>query len=271
MTTAMRLAKLEAALSPTELVLRWLDEAHAYDDLGSYTASLLDADPSTFPMDRLAREARASATERSRGRPRSEADRAVRAAIIAGVFRVQLVLRINVVASDFVDREILVHAALSAYLGLAVEDSASPTRDSALLGVVRCRDLLLGRVAELHALETARGRVEARFLDGAPALFPAGRRAWEEQRTQSETMAVIALRLAELDGYDPPPPDDAAAVEARVAELVADHVEPARSTAYDELGDGRRAVAVATRWLRPKLAGHPQVATNSADRSAPTP
>jgi hypothetical protein len=67
-------------------------------------------------------------------------------------------------------------------------------------------------------------------------------------------MAVIALRLAELDRFDPPPPDDPAAVEARVAQLVADHVEPARSTAYNELGDGRRAVIVATRWLRPKLA-----------------
>ena len=210
-------------------------------------------------MDRLAREAKASATERTRGRPRAEADRAVRAAIIAAVFRVQLVLRINVLAQDFVDREILVQAALSAYLGLAVESSASPARDRAPIRVVRCRDLLLGRVTELHAIEAARGQVEARFLDGVPALFPAGQRAWAEQRTQTETMAVLALRLAELDGFDPPPPDDAAAVEARVEQLVADHVEPARSTAYNELGDGRRAVAVATRWLRPQLTAGPLV------------
>src|SRR3970282_1887608 len=63
-TVATRLARVEASLSPTELVVRWLAEAHAYDDLGSYSAALLDADPSTLPMDRLAREARASATER---------------------------------------------------------------------------------------------------------------------------------------------------------------------------------------------------------------
>jgi len=253
-TVASRLARVEASLSPTELVVRWLAEAHAYDDLGSYSAALLDADPSTLPMDRLARETKASATERSGGRPRAEAERAVRAAIIAAVFRVQLVLRINVIAEAFVECEVLVQAALSAYLALTVEGTASPARDRALPRVVRCRDLLLGRVTELHAMETARDRVEARFLDGAPALWPAGQRAWDEQRTQSETMAVIALRLAELDGYDPPPPDDGAAVDARVAQLVADHVEPARSTAYNELGDGRRAVAVATRWLRPQLA-----------------
>jgi hypothetical protein len=43
------------------------------------------------------------------------------------------------------------------------------------------------------------------------------------------------------------------AFEARVAQLVADHVEPARSKAYDELGDGHRALGIAVRWLRPKL------------------
>jgi len=268
-TVASRLARVEASLTPTELVVRWLAEAHAYDDLGSYSAALLDADPSTYPMDRLAREARASATERTRGRPRAEADRAVGAAIVAAVFRVQLVLRINVLASDFVDREVLVQGALSAYIALAVEGSASPARDRAPIGVARCRDLLLGRVMELHALEAARGRVEARFLDGAPALFPAGRRAWDEQRTQSETMAVLALRLAELDGYLPPP-DDVAAVEARVAQLAADQVEPARSTAYNELGDGRRAVAVATRWLRPKLAAGAPVSAGPIGEIATT-
>jgi hypothetical protein len=252
-TVASRLAAVESQLSPTELVLRWLAEAHAYDDLGSYSGSLLDADPSTYPMDRLVREARASATERTRGRPRAKAERAVRAAIVAAVFRVQLVLRINVLAEAFLDREILVQAALSAYLALTIEGTASRDRDRAVLGVVRCRDLLLGRATELPALETARGRVEARYLDGAPALFPAGRRRWDEQRNQSETMAVLALRLAELDGYDPPVPEEAAAVEGRVEQLVADHVEPARSTAYNELGDGRRSAIISARWVRARL------------------
>ncbi len=78
MSAGRRLDALEAALSPAELVLRWLAEAHAYDDFGSYFRALLDVDPADFPMDRLAREARESAKQRSRGRPRAEADRAVR-------------------------------------------------------------------------------------------------------------------------------------------------------------------------------------------------
>ena len=47
--------------------------------------------------------------------------------------------------------------------------------------------------------------------------------------------------------------DHGGAFEARVATLRSDLVEPARSTAYDELGDSRRAATIAMRWLAPKL------------------
>jgi hypothetical protein len=58
---------------------------------------------------------------------------------------------------------------------------------------------------------------------------------------------MIAIRLAEFDGAEPPTDDDAVAVKARVAQFVADHVEPARLKAYDELGGGRRALNIAVR------------------------
>ena len=122
-----------------------------------------------------------------------------------------------------------------------------------LIPLVEIRDLLFARVNELHALEAAREAVEARYLDGVSALFPAGQRAWPEQRTRSRTAAVMALRLAELDGAEEPPPDDPAAFEARVAQLTADLVEPARSNAWDQVGDGHRAMSLAVRWIRPKL------------------
>jgi hypothetical protein len=61
------------------------------------------------------------------------------------------------------------------------------------------------------------------------------------------------MRLAELDGVEGPPSDDPAAFDARVAQLVADHVEPARTTAWDQLGGGRQALSHAVRWIRPKL------------------
>ena len=105
----------------------------------------------------------------------------------------------------------------------------------------------------LNAFETARATVEARYLDGMAVDIPAARRAWAEQRTRSETMAVVTLRMAELDGADPGPPDDPAVFDARVTILTADLVKPARSKAYDALGDGRRALAIEVSWLEPKL------------------
>ena len=52
-----RLAAIETSLSPIQLVLRWLAEAHAYNDFNTYTEALFDQDPSNLPKDRLAREA----------------------------------------------------------------------------------------------------------------------------------------------------------------------------------------------------------------------
>jgi hypothetical protein len=51
----------------------------------------------------------------------------------------------------------------------------------------------------------------------------------------------------------PSPPDDPAAFEEWIDQLVADHVEPARVKALNELGEGRRAISIVLRWLEPKL------------------
>ncbi len=120
--------------------------------------------------------------------------------------------------------------------------------------------MLFERVAELHALEAARTDVEARYLGSQTALFPDAVRDWAEQVHRSEKMAVMALRIAELEGV--PPLDEAAYASTdqdRVATLVADLVEPAKIKALDELGDGRAAVDRAIRWLSPRLgAGSPE-------------
>ena len=251
-TGGLRLDKVEARLSPTALVLRWLAEAHTYDDFTAYTRALVQTEPPTFPLDRLAHEAEATARQQARGRPREEADAVIRKAIVETVFRVQLVLQIYVLAQEFLDREGLIQAALSAYLALAI-DADDRQSERATVPIARFRDLLIGRVNELHAMEAARLEVERRYLDGVPALFPARQRAWDAQRTNSEREAVIATRLAEFDGAAPPPDDDPVAAKARVAQLVADHVEHARLKAYDELGDGQRALTIALRWLRTKI------------------
>lgn len=68
MTLARRLAVLETALSPTELILRWLQEAHDFGDIESYTRSLLGEPSPEGPLDRLAREAAQGARAGLRGK-----------------------------------------------------------------------------------------------------------------------------------------------------------------------------------------------------------
>ena len=84
MTLARRVAAIETSLSPTQLVLRWLADAHAFGDLEPYVASLLAQDPPVAPLDRLAREAVHGAQAANRGKRPELVDAAVRAALSAG-------------------------------------------------------------------------------------------------------------------------------------------------------------------------------------------
>jgi hypothetical protein len=120
-------------------------------------------------------------------------------------------------------------------------------------GLTALRGGAVARASELRALETARARVEARHLGGHPSLFPATVRSWTGQRERTEGLAEITVRLAEFEGLPPLPAVEPDAFETRVGELVADHVEPARVKALDEMGEGRRAVSIAMAWLEPKL------------------
>jgi hypothetical protein len=185
-------------------VLRWLQEVHRYDDMPSYMRSLIDLPIGDFPMDRLCREAKESTMVRSRGRPSTEIDKAVRRSLVETMFRGLLVLGINVGSQNFLDREALIYAALVSQVAIAAAVPDAPVKATPLARLVQARDLLIGRVTELHAFETARSRVEERYLDGARADVAAARRAWDRQRQDSEDAAVMAMRLAELDGAPAP-------------------------------------------------------------------
>jgi hypothetical protein len=55
-------------------------------------------------------------------------------------------------------------------------------------------------------MELARSRVEATYFEGRPVLFPAMVGAWAEQLERTEHVAMMAERLAELDGLEPSRP-----------------------------------------------------------------
>jgi len=255
MTLVRRLAAVETSLSPTQLVLRWLDEAHAFGDLESYVRSQLAEPSAEGPLDRLAREAVSGVRASLRGKRPEIIDGAIRSALRETVFRFDLVMRILVTTHDLLEREGLIEAALSAHLALLTsEGRAQRRRDPTYQErFVTRRDLLTFRVRELRAAQEARAVVEGRYLAGHTALFTDAVKAWDEQLRNGATLADVACRLAELDGVPPSEPPGPEALSARVTELVADLVEPAKTTALEKLGEGEQAQRIAIGWLRPKL------------------
>ena len=243
MTVARRLAAVESELDPTGRVLRWLAEAHAYDTFDHYVEATLRGS-GEMPLDRLVRESIAAA--RGRKLPKAEADRAVRAELRSTVVRYFIALQIIQTTAQVLDREVLIHGALTAYLLLAIEHGKE--RD---LSTSRLRDLLVARVGELHALRDARAIVEERFLAGRPALFPKAQAEWEEQFTQIDLVARMAVREVELEGGEPMDGDAPLIPPGRTERCIADLVEPARIKALDVLGDGYGAMERVRGWLLP--------------------
>jgi hypothetical protein len=119
-TTERRLAKVEASLTPLELIRRWLADAHRHDDFSAYAQALYPKGIEGLPLDRLVREARESAEATYRGRSQDERSKAAQAAMRRTLFLYQLVLRIWTLAEEALEREGLRYAALTAHLALAI-------------------------------------------------------------------------------------------------------------------------------------------------------
>jgi hypothetical protein len=248
---ASRLAALESGLSPTQLVVHWLDEAHAAGSLEAYVGTLLDEPPERFPLTRLLREAKAAAESDHRGLGR---EAAVRKALRETAFRFELALRLNVTTHDLLDRELLIEWGASACLALLASAPPAERQGERHTDMLRqCLALGDRRVTELMASAEARATVEARYLAGHPALFPAGQTGFAEQLEATQRQTVMAVRLAELDGLDPGMPGHPDAVAARAVVLVRDLVEPAKVTALEKLDEGRPAIRIATAWLRTRI------------------
>jgi hypothetical protein len=261
MTLTRRLAAVEASATPTQRVVAWLEEAHAFGTLEAYVDSILDLPGELYPLNRLARDAVAAARAETARRSPDVVDKAVRKTLRATVFRFELVLRINVTAHSMMDREVLIYAALSSQLALlATEDRAERRADEThLRRLGQCRDAAFMRLGDLLAEQQARASVEARYLDGHPALFPAAVTAWDETLRQTTELVVMADRLAELDGAKLAAVDGDEPTADLVERHLNDLVEPARSTTLEKLDEGRDAIRVASGWLRSRRRPEPTV------------
>jgi hypothetical protein len=153
MTAERRLAALEAALSPTELVVGWLDEAHGFGDLEAYVRSMLDDPTVVPPADELARAAASGARASLRGKGSEVIGKAVDGAIRETIFQFELVLRINTVSHEVIDRQTLLDGLFSGQLAmLATDGQEAGRRDAAHLErIAQLRQLIVERLDELEA------------------------------------------------------------------------------------------------------------------------
>lgn len=207
------------------------------------------------PINRLARGASEAVRARMKGKPREEVNKAADQAVRETLFRFHLVIRINVITNDLLERELLLAALFSARLSLLINEPRAkrqkdPTHLERLTGL---RDLISLSLAELKAAGQTREQVEQRYLAGHIALFPDDATRWVEQLKTSEIVEQLAIGLAEKDGAPAPTLLDQDAVAALVAAYAADLVEPAKVTALEQLDEGRQALGIATSWLRGKM------------------
>jgi hypothetical protein len=175
---ARRAGAIETSLSPTQRVLRWLTEAHAYGSPEAYVESLLAEDHPVAPVDH-ARDAARSVRTAMRGKRPKLVDPAVRAAMRETVFRLELVMRINVIAHELVDRATPIDAALAAHLALVAREAVGAAAGAQRLS--RVVDMVAARQGELQAAADTRSLVAERYLDGHDALFPAVAAAWRSK------------------------------------------------------------------------------------------
>ncbi len=285
MIAERRLAKLEGALSPKAATLVWLAEAHQFGSLAGYVDWLIDQPISAAPLERVPAQARAAAVEALRGQPREAVREAAHQAIRDAIFLVELVLRLNSVATETIRIEGLRYAAffwemraLSAEAELARRNRSRADRSAASLvkswqaWCAATAALLTG----LYAAEEARALLERRYLDSHPALFPDATADWERLRESIERLAGLGAALRPLmegrrraprSADNEPPGLDLDAVRAaartQAPAVAAPLVDEARIAALDILGDAEGATSIAARWPRATVSDDagPQAAT----------
>lgn len=220
MTAERRLAAVEAALTPTELVVAWLEEAHGYGSLeAAVRSTLAEANP-VPPLDKLARAAADGARTQAKGQRADKRSKAIDTAVSETVARFRLVLRIITVACDLLDRQLLLEGLFGARLGLLLTtDQHSAKRDPRYLpSLVELRDMIVGRVDELLAAAEARATVERRYLGGHPALFPDRQAEWTERIGSSLRFGALAVGLTDKEHVAPPTPPTTEVTTARIAQ-----------------------------------------------------
>jgi len=203
-TLDRRLAKVDEQLLPLELVLRWLNEAHAAAGFSAYLDGLLELPLDETPLNLLFTSAERSMKARFNGRDSPESRRALRVAIQQVVLRFELVMRANVLVGEQYERAGLLQALFASQLAmLGYSAKADGIDDAWRLSFATVRDNAFHCVDGLLATKAARATVERRYFAGQSILFPDLVAAEAITIAEAQRLAVIADALRERDGVAP--------------------------------------------------------------------
>ena len=265
MTARRRLAKLEGALSPKTATLLWLTEAHGFGSLEAYVDWLIDQPISAAPLERVPEQSERAVRAAMHGQPRDAVREAAHQTVRDAVFLVELVIRLNVEATEIVRVEGLRYAALAwearALGAEASHSGAGASREAKAAGVARWRTWggdVTALVTRLHAAEEARTLLERHYLDGHAALFPDAIEDGTRLHESAERLVELGDSVAPL--IEGPLPARRrrklgleairAAARTEAPLLAARLVEAARLATLDVLGDGAAASTIAARRFR---------------------
>jgi hypothetical protein len=252
-SAARRIARLEGGLGPPEAMRLWLDEAHAFGSLAAYVAWLVDQPLTAAPLVRVPE----AAIQAMKGQPRDATREAVRDAIRDGVFKVVLVLELSRANEEAIGDAALRYVALCWELR-AIQFETRLAGSGATGRLRAWRASVSELLVDLLAAEEARGRLEARYLEGRAALFPNMAADWRSLRKVAERLAeggaarpggsftgrrrgtrpardLVAIRVAV---------DDRAPVEAAVV------ADTARAATLEILGASASVATTTKRRLR---------------------
>lgn len=253
MTTKRRIDRVEAHLSPIEMVNKVLDEINAFSSVTEYTRSIIDLPDSEGPLSRVCDHAEAVVRARMRGRPPAEIERAVDREVRDAAFRFILILVMSETADRMAQLEGLLATALTFYSGKLLagpEPRVDPMEVATYLADWRqWASSVATIVARVECEETARSILTARFLGGHTCLFVDTQIAWDRMREHVDTLRSLAaseyvrLVLHEFEpgrGWFDGSPEDVAVQRA----------DTARVRTYGRFGDMSRALAILADRIR---------------------
>jgi len=176
-TSAKRLNQVEAALTPKQQVLRWLEEARRAGSVGAYCRRMFRGPLSEWPGDKLT-EAAAEAVRKRLKKQRPEVIwNASRDAVRDVAFLLSLVGEMNRTVAQKVTEFKWVAAHCARGLQLAMIRAEAATAKAADLSrqgptLLDVRAEILALAAEVSMVRYATALIRRRYFDHKPVLFP---------------------------------------------------------------------------------------------------